>query len=163
MIALAIALALVSWLVTRGDDDAAAEEAVTERIVPAAELRDVAASLEQVVYWAGPPEGAELQLVEFEAGLQVRYLREGASAVEAPTIGTYPAPGAAAELRDLAAQPGAVRRRGAGGRLVVTSSEQPTSAYFAAGDSALVEIYDPSPARAMSLARSPRVRPVGER
>jgi hypothetical protein len=48
------------------------------------------------------------------------------------------------------------------GREVVTSVEKLTSVYFAGSEGDVqVEVYDPSYKRAMSLALSDRVQPVG--
>jgi hypothetical protein len=148
-------------MVTRDDDDPPGSGETTQRIVSTAQLAEAAAALDQLVYWAGPVPGTKLELSEFPGGVQVRYLRTGTPADESLTVATYSRANAEAELRAFAARPGSFTRGGVAGRLVVSSKEQPTSAYFAAADgSAQVEVYDPSPARALSLARSLRVRPV---
>ena len=64
-------------------------------------------------------------------------------------------------MREFAARPGAIVRHSKDGTEVVSSREQPTSVYFVGPDKAVqVEVYDPSPRRAMQLALSGRVRPV---
>ncbi|MEZ5076437.1 MAG: hypothetical protein R2725_03230 [Solirubrobacterales bacterium] len=161
MVALAVVLGLVAWLATRGDDEGAASGGTTERIVSKAQLAGIAANLEQLVYWAGPVSGAKLELIEFSGGIQVRYRPGGTPPAESLTVATYPRQEAEAELQAFAARPGSFSRAGVDGRVVVSSREQPTSVYFVSADgSAQVEVYDPSPERALSLARSVRVRPV---
>jgi hypothetical protein len=172
VVGLAVIVALIAWLATRGGDGssepAPAPEAAAARIVSPAQLREAAADLGQPVYWAGPIAGRKLELRDLGegGGVQVLYLPKGAEAGEgsqkALTIGSYPLPDPAAAIGVFATRPGAIVRRGAGGREVVSSKGSPTSAYFASPEGSVqVEVYDPSPARAMRLARSARVRPVG--
>lgn len=162
VVALAVVLGLVAWLATRGDEDSAGSGGTSARVVSRAQLAEAAASSAQLVYWAGPVPGTKLELVEFPGGVQVRYRRAGTALPESLTVATYPREEPAAELRAFAARPGSFTAAGAGGRTVVGSRDQPTSAYFAsADDSVQVEVYDPSPERAVTLARSLRVRPAG--
>ena len=89
-VALAVLVALVAWLATRGDDNGSSEPATTEaaasppRIVTVDELRDVAAKLGQPIYWAGPVPGKELELRELGegGGVQILYQPEGTAAGE---------------------------------------------------------------------------------
>ena len=169
VIGLALVVGLVAWLATRDDDEApaTASEAAEVRIVDEDELGGLGVDAGQAVYWAGPIDGTELEATELteQGGVQVRYLEEGAEAgsggAEALTVGSYPLPDPAGAIDGLAAQPGAIVRTSDDGRTVVTNRERPTSVYFASPDNSVqVEIYDPSPARALRLALSPRVRPV---
>lgn len=68
VIAVAVVVGLVAWLVTRGDDDSSPPAQETERVVSESELVDAAAALTQPVYWAGPVSGTELELVESPGG-----------------------------------------------------------------------------------------------
>lgn len=159
VIALAVVLGFVAWLATK-DDGSGPSGGGSEGVVSAGELSKFAEGLEYPVYWAGPPAGAELELVELAEGVQVRYVEPGLEATEELTIGSYPVPNPRAAVAAVAREPGAVIRQGAGGR-VVTNADKPTSVYFAsAGNEVQVEVYDPDPARAMALARSGRVQPV---
>ncbi len=169
VIGLALVVGVVAWLATRDDDEtgASASEAAEVRIVDEGGLAGIAADAGQAVYWAGPVEGAELEVTELaeQGGVQVRYLEEGAEAgsggAEALTVGSYPLPDPAGAIDGLASQPGAIVRTADDGRTVVTNPERPTSVYFASPDNSVqVEVYDPSPARALRLALSPRVRPA---
>lgn len=166
VVALAVVAGLVAWLATREEGGGSTPPAQGgSRIVSAKELAEVAAGAGHPVYWAGPEPGRSLELIEASAGPQVRYVPAGTEAGREPaaslTIGSYPLPAAAASLRSFAARPGSIVRHGAGGREVVTSAARPTSVYFASPDNRVeVEVYDPSPKRAMSLALSRAVRPV---
>lgn len=160
VIALAVVLGVVAWLATKDDGSGASASGGTERVLSAGELSRFAEGLEYPVYWAGPVAGAELQLVEVDEGVQVRYAEPGRKPAEELTIGSYPVANPRRAVAAVAAEAGAEVRSGAGGR-VVTNSGSPTSVYFASPDNAVeVEVYDPRPARAMSLARSGRVQPV---
>jgi hypothetical protein len=169
VVALAVVVALIAWLSTRGDsaggEEAASPPPSSSRIVSAAELGEVAVKLGQPVYWAGPQSGDELELTELgEGGTQVSYVPKGTEAGEGSallTIGSYPLPDPKAALERFAGQSGAIVRRAKNGREVVSSEKNPTSAYFVSPDNSVqVEVYNPSPRRAMSLALSRRVQPA---
>ena len=168
IVALVLLAALIVWLATRGDgsSEPASPEAGPSRIVTPAQLREAAATLGQPIYWAGPIPGTELELDELgEYGPRVRYLPAGAAAGEKPakalTIGSYPLPDPTKSLQGYAGRKGAIVHLAPDGREVVTSEEKPTSVYFVSpGNKVQVEVYDPSPKRAMSLALSGQVRPV---
>jgi hypothetical protein len=168
VLGLAAIVALIAWI--GGDDDGEGEEAApvaTEtRVVAAEELADAAVGAGHLVYWAGPIEGAELELTESEDGsTQLRYLESEAEAgTESPsalTIGTYPLPDPAAALDRFASEPGSTVKRSPQGLEVVTSESSPNSAYFVSPDNSVqVEVYDPQAGRALELALSGRVRPA---
>jgi len=171
VIALALVVGVVAWMATRGDGGEStpgpSSNGSESRVVTEAELKDVAALADHPVYWAGPAPGAELELTEGpEGSVQLRYLEEGDEAGEGPaeslTVGTYPLPDADGALDAFAKRRGSVVRRSRDGRKVVVSKGTPTSAYFVSpDDSVQVEVYDPSPKRALGLALSVQVRPVG--
>jgi hypothetical protein len=168
VLGLALVVALVAWLTTRDSGESAASEETTEtRIVSAAEVGNLAALGGHPVYWAGPLPGTELEATESSDGsVQVRYLDEGAEAgdesAQALTVGSYPLPDPAGALTAFAERPGSTTHRAPDGRTVVVSKQNPTSAYFASPDNSVqVEVYDPSPKRALALALSAKVRPVG--
>jgi hypothetical protein len=170
VIALALLVGVIAWVATRGDDegDSAPEPSGLEaRIVSVDELAEFADSAGHSIYWAGPIDGKELELSEnVEGNVQVRYVEEGTEAGSGSaavlTVGSYPLPDAAAAVAGFAKREGSVVRRSDIVGDVVSSAEAPTSAYFASLDGSVqVEVYDPSPTRAMSLALSGRVQPVG--
>ncbi|HET7510306.1 MAG TPA: hypothetical protein VFJ65_08680 [Solirubrobacterales bacterium] len=166
VIGLAIVIALVALVVSGGEDEGpAAPPEAESKIVSEEELAERAAALGQPIYWAGPVPGTvlELEQLEGEEGVCVRYLPEGSGVGEAPpsalTVGSYPRSPAA--LEEFAAEPGSVTRQGPNGREVVYSEENPTSAYFNDPEGLVqVEVYDPSPQKALSLALSGKAAPA---
>jgi hypothetical protein len=165
-----VAAALVSWLASResgsGTGGTEPVPASGPRVVSVAQLREIAATAEQPVYWAGRVAGRAMAVRELsqEAGIQVLYLPASGGADAAArslTVGSYPLPDPAGAVATVAGRPGSIVRRGAGGRRVVTARRSPTSVYFASPDNSVqVEVYDPSPALAMRLALSGRILPV---
>ena len=170
IVTLAVIVALVAWLATRNDDGSSSEpapaEAAAPRVVTVAQLREAAATLGQPIYWAGPVAGKELELKELGArGVQVRYLPEGTEAgvgsVKWLTIGSYPQSDPTEALNGFAKQPDSRVLQATDGSQVVVSEKTPTSAYFASSDNSVqVEVYDPSPKRALELAVGAEVKPV---
>ncbi|HEX2096982.1 MAG TPA: hypothetical protein VHF50_06395 [Solirubrobacterales bacterium] len=166
VIGLALVVGVVSWLSTRDDDEPPAPAAAETRIVDERDLGNLAKLTGTPVYWAGPVRGTNLEVTEDADGsVQVRYLEEGTEAGGglggALTVATYPLADPAAALETFAAEPGTTVHRGRDGRKVVVGAENPTSAYFASPDNTVqVEVYDPSPKRALRLALSSRVRPA---
>lgn len=168
VIGLAVVIALVALLVSGGEDEGpAAPPEAESAIVSEEELAERAAALGQPIYWAGPVPGTvlELEQLEGEEGVRVRYLPEGSEAGEASpealTVGSYPLAEADAALERFAAEPGSVTRQGPNGREVVYSEEKTTSVYFNDPEGLVqVEVYDPSPKKALSLALSGKVGPA---
>ncbi len=171
IVALALIVGVIAWLATRGDGGestpAPASTGFEAKIVDSGELEELAASAGHAVYWAGPVPGKEMEASETAEGdFQVRYLNEGTEAggggAGVLTIGSYPLPDPVAAVEGFAGRKGSTTRSSADGREVVTSAEKPTSVYFASSDGSVqVEVYDPNAQRAMSLALSAKVRPVG--
>jgi hypothetical protein len=133
----------------------------------AAQLRDLSASVGHDVYWAGSPAaGVELELTHQADGrIYVRYLtgdgRVGDARPRFTTIGTYPVPAALAALRRQAQQPTAITRSLPGGGLAYLDADRPTSVYLAwPGSDYEVEVFDPSPKRALDLVLAGAVVPV---
>jgi len=172
VVALALVVGLVAWLATRGDDSgesapAASSNGVEAKIVDLGELEEFAEAAGHSVYWAGVQPGKEIEASETPSGdVQIRYLDEGTEAggggPAVLTIGSYPVPDPAQALEAFGKRKGSLVRHATDGREVVTSVEKPTSVYFVgAEDDVQVEVYDPSYKRAIGLALSNRVQPVG--
>lgn len=165
-VALALSAGFLTWLAT-DDGEPAVTAAPGPRVVAADDLADLATVSGIPVYWAGPIPGTELELTEGPGrNVQVRYLKDGAAAGERKadflTVGTYPLADPEAALDNLAAQPGSSVRVSRTGRRIVVDRRAPNSAYFASPDNRVqVEIYDRVSGRALRLALSDRVRPVG--
>jgi hypothetical protein len=155
-------------LLSGGDDDDGGDSGGEgPRIVSAAELLSLAASIPTPVYWAGEQAGTQIELTEEPNGnVTVRYLEgdaePGSESAAFLTIGSYPQADPQAELDAVATNPGAIVRKAPDGRKVVTNEESPFSVYFADLDNTVqVEVYDPSGERAMELALSGQVQPAG--
>lgn len=171
IVALALLVGVIAWIATSGGDDESTPEpasaGVDAKIVSVEELEEIADAAGHQVYWAGPLPGKVLEASETPAGdSQVRYLDEGTEAGEGGaavlTIGSYPLADAAKAFEGFAERKGSVSRRSPDGREVAFSLEKPTSVYFTGSDGEVqVEVYDPNYKRAMSLALSDQVRPVG--
>jgi hypothetical protein len=168
VVGLALLVGLIAWLGTRSDDvTEPAAEGFAARIVSEEELEEIAALSGHPVYWAGPVAGTSLEVSEgVGGGVQVSYLEQrtegGGDQNDQLTIGSYPLADPMSALEGFAERENAIVRRGADGRKVVSSTEAPSSAYFVSPDGLVqIEVYDPSPKRAMSLALSGRVEAVG--
>jgi hypothetical protein len=124
------------------------------------------ASSSRPVYWVGPANSGTLEVTRTSAGaVFVRYLPTGVSVGdEAPSytaIATYATPDAHATMQRSARTRGFRQSEAANGGLAVWRASQATSVYVAFPKSDyLVEVYDPSPRRARSLALSARLRRV---
>lgn len=170
VVGLAVLVALIAWLATRGGDEgssepAAVSEAAPPRIVTEAELKEATLELRQPIYWVGAVPGTELQLTELAEGAQVTYLPAGAEAgggsPQALTIGSYRLADPEAAVEGYAERAGSTVLKGAGGREVVTSDESPNSVYFASPDNSVqVEVYAGSSKQARGLALSGKVKPI---
>jgi hypothetical protein len=124
-------------------------------------LRRLAGAVGQPIYWAGPRK-ALLELTRTRSGtVYVRYLpRHGTVGSKKSTyliIATYAYPGALEALENAEGRKVALR----GGGLAVVDTKQPRSVHVAfPGGNVQVEIFDPSPAHALSVAQSGSVRRV---
>jgi hypothetical protein len=121
------------------------------------ELRSYA-SPSRPVFWAGAPSSGRMEVTHTARGaLYVRYLPPGVELGDrAPvytTIATYPMPNALAAMKRSAAATGFSQARAPRGGLAVWRRSRPTSVYLAyPGRDFLVEVFDPSPSRARTLA-----------
>lgn len=133
----------------------------------AGQLRALSGSLGHVVYWAGnPSRETQLELTHATDGsVYVRYLDGAAEVGDArrrfTTVGTYPVPTAFASLGREGQRPSAITRNLPGGGLAVMDLRRPQSVYLAWPDSGYeVEVFDPSPKRALDLVLSGAIAPV---
>jgi hypothetical protein len=166
LVVLLAAVAVVAFLVLNKDDNGSSEPASTNgpEGISQQGLVDLANSVDHPVYWAGPRPNEKYELTIADNGnIFIRYLSPdtpvGSREVASLTIGTYPAAGA--NLEKAASKPGAKTGKTPDGGLVVTSSSNPTSVYIGYPDADhQVEVYDPNPKEAFSLATSGAVVPV---
>jgi hypothetical protein len=118
------------------------------------------------VYWAGARPGKKYELtITPDQNIFIRYLDPGvpigSKDVSSLTVGTYPVQDAVAALQHEADKPGARTASAPGGGFVLTSADAPQSVYLAYPDSSYqIEVYDPDPQRALSLATSGAIVPI---
>jgi hypothetical protein len=128
---------------------------------------DLANSAGHPVYWVGPQPGTKLEATLLTNGdAYVRYLTQnapiGSQQPDFLTVGTYPVPKAYKALQKVATQSGAIVKHGANGALVVTNDSNPRSVYIAYPNKNIqIEVFDPDANRALQLATSGAVTPVG--
>ena len=123
------------------------------------------ASSARPVYWIGAPQSGKLEVTRTASGVFVRYLPAGVdigdSSAGYTTVATYPVPNASSRLTGWARTATYAHAKGANGALAVWPRSRATSVYLAPGGADyLVEVYDPSPRRARSLALGGSVRQV---
>jgi hypothetical protein len=167
LIAVGLAAFLVGWVaLNRGDDSPSPAPGGDAAAASESELRAFADSVSHPVYWAGPKEGYTYELTQTRNGLvYVRYLPEGTEAGDPRsqflTVGTYPRPGAFAELQRAAKAQGAVSLKVGNDGLAVFRQSRPRSVYLGYPEAKYqVEIFHPSPDEARRLALAGQVVPV---
>jgi hypothetical protein len=175
VIAVAVAVAFLVWLLfIRGDDGdgpaaGQADRAPVSQIGPVAATRSELLEIQQEaghpVYWLGEREGTEVELTRTtEGNIYVRYLEGGADIgerVPALTVSTYPFAGALNALEEVAERPGSISERRDDDGLVVRAAESATSVYVAWPDQdAQVEIFDADPEEALEAATSDELVPI---
>lgn len=177
VIALALAVGFVVWLIVRGDDDDSSGAPTTTQTATVPEIGPVAATpaalralSDQVghpIYWIGPRPRRTYELTRTSSGrIFIRYLPPGAEignrSADYTIVGTYPVSDALDVLRKLSTQEGEKGVLAPGGGLAVYSIEAPNNVYVAfPGSDVQIEVFDPRPQRALRLVTSGRVAPVG--
>jgi hypothetical protein len=158
----------VSLLVIRDDSSSTSTKNRTNSSAASEEdLRQLATDLNHPIYWAGPSHTNTYELTQTRNGsVYIRYLPEGVDLGDPrpryTTVGTYPSATAYATLEEGAKRRDATVYRFESGALAVTYSSEPSSVFFAFPDSPYtVEVFDPSPARALTLVRSGKITTVG--
>ena len=176
VVAIALAAAFIVWLVVRGNDDSSSSTTTGQTTTTAAEgplaatpaaLRALSAEIGRPVYWVGPRRHRTYELTRTADGkVYVRYLPPGAQIgnqqAEFTIVGTYPTQNALKVLKDLSKESGEKSVSVPGGGIAVYSTAQPTNVYVAhPGSNVQIEVFDPSAVRALRLATSGRLTPVG--
>jgi hypothetical protein len=168
-IAAAIAVAVAGC---GGSDKQATQttQAAPKRATPVsaqpADLRKLATKLGHDIFWAGPKRGYTYELTRTGSGdVYLRYLPPGvpigAAGADFLSIGTYPQRDAFATVQQAQKRPGETVIKLPGQGIAVIGAQRPQSVYFAyPGATLLIEVYDPSPARARKLVTSRTVVPV---
>jgi hypothetical protein len=157
LVALTAALAVIGAVRLLGDDGFQLDSGVPTA-ASAADLRGYATD-SRPVYWIGPAQKGTLEVTRTSRGIYVRYLPDGvALGDKSPrytTIATYPLKGAYESMQRSARSGGFGSARLDGGGLAAWRKSPGTSVYVAYPRRPyLIEVYDPSPRRARSLALS---------
>jgi hypothetical protein len=167
--ALALVVAVVVWaLFIAGDDSDKNKNTASAPIgASVAQLRSLQRELGHPIYWVGEKKGYTYELTHTNDGnVYVRYLPPGVALNDRRplflTIGTYPYSRAVTNLRRYRSERGAFVKSLPGGALAVSPPSRRQSVYVAhRGENLVIEVFDPSAARARRLALSGRVVPVG--
>ena len=181
VVALAVAIAFVVWLVVRGNDNSSSTPTTSSKPTPGKttpktretikaasprSLRALARASGHPIYWAGPRGGVKYELTQVTDGrIYIRYLPKGVPIGDRRAayliVATYPVPNAYRAVRTAAKKSGAVTFRTKRGGLAVYNQSAATNVYFALpGSKYQVEVFDPNPSRARQLVRSGTVRPI---
>jgi hypothetical protein len=166
IVAVIIGVALLAWLVLGGDEDDGGQAGAPEA-VSVEDLQERASSNEDLpVFWAGPQAGTTYEFTETSDGsVYVRYLPEDAEVGDPSpdflTVATYPLENGYARVQAAAEEEGAEIEELPNGGLALVDADRPSSVYVAyRGEPYQVEVYDPSPDRAVELVTSGAVQPV---
>jgi hypothetical protein len=178
VVAIAVGAGLGAWAFVAHNDDsspspdpAAAAPATTtvtaKPIQPiglsAKGLRTLTASIDQPIYWVGPKPGYVYELTRTTTGkVFIRYLppgtRVGSKQGAELIVATYPFRNALKALKALGGSKKVTIPRGG---IAIVDRSHPQSVHLAfPGTDNQVEVYDPSPARSLAIARSGAVQPV---
>jgi hypothetical protein len=180
VIALALAIAFVVWLVVRRNDNSSSATKTTtsqtttprkkqSQILTAAtptKLRLLQRAAGHPVYWAGPKPKVRYELTQTTDGrIYIRYLPKGVPIGDRHAtyliVATYPVKDAFKAVQTAAKESGAVTFHIPRGGVAVFNQSAPTNVYFAYPSSKFqVEVFDPNPSRARQLVRAGAIRPV---
>jgi hypothetical protein len=164
--AIAVFAGVVTWLILRGGDEGS-PSGTAAQILSADSLANFAGSAGYPVFWAGPRAGLRYELTLGDSGrTYVRYLprdREaGDSRPDYLSVATYPVSGAYDAVRAVGGRPGAVTFALPGDGIGMYNRARPNSVYVAYRALGVqVEVFDPSPERALAVVKAGGVRPVG--
>jgi hypothetical protein len=177
VLALALGGGLAAWAVVGGQGSesssptgASTSEPLTTTAKPvgpiglsAQGLRTLTESVDDPIYWAGPKPGYLYELTRTSTGkVFIRYLPPGVKAGAKQAIylivATYPFRNALETLENVTKSD---QLAIPGGGIAVVDQDRPQSVHLAfPGVDDQIEVYDPSPARALQVALSGDVRPV---
>jgi hypothetical protein len=171
VIAVAIAVAFVVWLLVRGGDSNTASTTTNGNAVgPVAttedELRSLSDELGHPLYWAGPIPDRTYELTRTSDNrVFIRYLPKGVPVgirqAAYTIVGTYPVESAYKVLQTLAKKPDESSFSAPSGGFAVFSTTHPNNVYLAyPGSNLQIEVYDPSPQKARGLITSGQVAAV---
>jgi hypothetical protein len=167
IVVIAIAIAVIVWLIVKGDDNKSSNSGPKSNVSAAtpATLKALPGQVGHEVYWAGRRPNVTYEVTEVTGNIYLRYLPAGVGLGDPRpsflVIGSYPKPNATRVLKQLARQKGNNSQSISRGGLAVWSNSRPQSVYVAyPGSDVQVEVYDPSAPRAKRLATSGAVKPI---
>lgn len=166
VIAVALAAGFVAWLVLRDNDSSSRAQASGATAMTPTGLARLARTVRHPVFWLGPRRNITYEVTQTGNGkIYVRYLPAGVDVGSGKpylTVATYPFPGSYAAIRKQAGAKGAVAARLADGGIAVLDNGYPQSVHIAyPGLNYQVEVYDPTPARAMHLVSAGQLVSLG--
>jgi hypothetical protein len=173
VIAVAIAVAFVVWLLVRGRDSntpGTGSTSTGQATGPAAattdELLALSDDLGHPIYWIGEVPNRIYELTRTSDNrVFIRYLPKGVPVgirqAAYTIVGTYPVDNAYKVLQGLAKKPDESSFSAPSGGFAVYSTTQPNNVYLAyPGSNLQIEVYDPSPQQARRLITSGQVAAV---
>lgn len=161
-----VAVAAIVAIVLAGSGGEDSSSSGEPEIVTTSQLSELAAEVDQPIYWLGERPGAHYELTDDGSRVYVRYLRGDATAGDPRSsfvaVATYPAEDGLAELRHAASKrQGAQLVHAADGATVLIDPSSPDNAHLVYPDSGVqVEVYSPVPGQALSLASSGKLEQV---
>lgn len=173
VIAVAIAVAFVAWLLVRGGDSntpgtgsTSTGQATGPAAATADELRALSDDLGHPIYWIGEVPNRTYELTRTSDNrVFIRYLPKGVPVgireAAYTIVGTYPVDNAYKVLQTLAKKPDESSFSAPADGFAVYSTTQPNNVYLAyPGSNLQIEVYDPSPQQARRLITSGQVAAV---
>jgi hypothetical protein len=167
VIAVAVAAGVIVWLLVGGGGGNKGAKPTTAQAVSARSLAALPAALHHPIYWAGPKPSFTYELTRTSDGrIFIRYLpagvRVGTNEPKYLTIATYPVKNALAAVRVIGKRGGSAPVPISGGGIAAVDKAHPTSVYLAyPGSPYQIEVFDPSPATARSIALSGQIVRLG--
>jgi hypothetical protein len=168
VVVVALAAAVLVWALAirdNGGSSSAATAVPTAATVPG--LEQLAGTLKHPIYWAGEKAGYTYELTKTSNdNVYVRYLPTGVKVgdkrADFLTVGTYPDANPMGRINAALKRKDATSFAAPGGGVAVQYTSHPTSVYLAYPNSSLLlEVFEPSPAKARAIVRSGVIRPVG--
>jgi hypothetical protein len=166
--AAAVAAAVLVWVfVISGVGSSSTTTGNKPTATTVAGLEQLAGTLKHPIYWAGEKSSYTYELTKAQNGnVYVRYLPSGVKVgdqrADFLTVGTYPEKNPMASIASALKRKSTVRFTAPGGGVAVQDGAHPTSVYLAyPGSKLLLEIFEPSPAKARAVVSSGAIRPLG--
>ena len=182
VVAVALAVAFVVWLLVRDNGTSSSKPTVASRtktttqgrkVKPLLEaasvqtLKTLATVLGHPIYWAGARSGTTYELTRTADGrIYIRYLPKGVKVGDQHAdyliVATYPVRNAYRAVQTASKEKGAETFGIPNGGKALVNKAAPTNVYFAFPHSDYqIEVFDPHPGRARSLVSSGKIRPLG--